>query len=219
MADCCENKSCALDALRDRQTATLKIVLVINVVLFVAEITAAIYSRSSALLSDSLDNFGDALTYGISLYAVARSAEMKAKVALFKSALIFTAGFVVLGQVIYRVFNPAVPLFETMGIMSLVALAANAGCLTLLWKHRIEDVNMSSVWECSRNDIASNLAVFVSAGAVWFFGSGWPDVIVALALAALFLWSATGILRRALQALHVGQSARSGIPITIVKRP
>ena len=54
---------------------------------------------------------------------------------------------------------PGVPLFEAMAAMALLGLAANGTCLALLWKHRAEDVNMASVWECSRNDIASNLAV------------------------------------------------------------
>lgn len=44
---------------------------------------------------------------------------------------------------------------------------------------------MSSVWECSRNDIAANLSVFVASGAVWLTGSGWPDILVALALVCL----------------------------------
>lgn len=84
--------------------------------------------------------------------------------------------------------DPGVPVFETMAVVSLIALAANAACLALLWKHRAEDVNMSSVWECSRNDIASNLAVFVAAGAVW--------------LACLFLRSAVGVSASALRELR-----------------
>jgi len=55
----------------------------------------------------------------------------------------------------------------------------------LLWRHRHEDVNMSSVWECSRNDIASDLSIIMAAGAVWLFGSGWPDLLIAFALVIL----------------------------------
>lgn len=53
---------------------------------------------------------------------------------------------------------------------------------------------MSSVWECSRNDIASNLAVFAAAGAVWLTHSGWPDILIGLALALMFLKSALKVL-------------------------
>ena len=95
---------------------------------------------------------------------------------------------------VYRLIEPSTPLFEVMGLFSLLGLAANSLCLWLLWRHRHEDVNMSSVWECSRNDIASNLAVFIAAGAVWLTGSGWPDILVALALVALLLRSALRVI-------------------------
>ena len=108
-----------------------------------------------------------------------------------------------LGQVIYGILHPGVPVFETMGIVSLVALAANTACLALLWKHRAEDVNMSSVWECSRNDIASNVSVFVAAGAVWLTQSGWPDLVVGFALACLLLRSAIGVVNGAARELRV----------------
>ena len=201
MTDCCENKACAIEALGKRQGTTLRTVLAINVVMFAVELAAGVISGSAALLSDALDNLGDALTYGLSLYAVSRGARLKARVALFKGTLIFTAGIAVLGQVIYRILVPSVPTFEVMGAVSILALAANATCLGLLWKHRQEDINMSSVWECSRNDIASNMAVFVAAGGVWFTRSGWPDWLVGLGLACLFLVSAVRVLRRAISEL------------------
>ena len=202
MTDCCSDKECAIERLKTRQSATLKIVLAINAVMFVVELTSGLLARSTALLSDSLDNLGDALTYGLSLYAVSRDARSKSKVALFKGGLILVAGLFVLGQVIYGIVHPGVPVFETMGIVSLIALAANATCLALLWKHRAEDVNMSSVWECSRNDIASNVAVFIAAGAVWLTQSGWPDLLVGLALACLLLRSALHVTATALRELR-----------------
>lgn len=134
-------------------------------------------------------------------------ARAKAKVALFKSALILTAALFVIGQVAYGVAHPGVPVFETMGAVSLLALAANGTCLALLWKHREDDVNMSSVWECSRNDIASNAAVFVAAGLVWATDSGWPDLAVGLGLAALLLWSAAKVCASALRELRPHRSS------------
>jgi Co/Zn/Cd efflux system component len=170
--------------------------------MFLAIAAAALYGKSTALLADSLDNLGDALTYGLSLYAVSRGAAVKAKVALFKGGLIFLAACAVIGQIAYRIFVPSVPVFEVMGAFSLLGLAANSLCLFLLWRHRHEDINMSSVWECSRNDIASNLSVFVAAGAVWLTGSGWPDIAVALCLVWLLLRSAIRVIKSALVELR-----------------
>ena len=201
MAHCCDDKECAIEALRSRQAGTLRIVLAINAVMFFVEFTAGLLARSTALLADSLDNLGDATTYGLSLYAVARGTRAKAKIVLFKSALILAAALFVIGQVAYSMAHAGIPVFETMGLVSLLALAANGTCLALLCKHRTEDVNMSSVWECSRNDIISNCAVFVAAGAVWLAESRWPDLIVGSLLALLLLRSAIHLMREAMRAL------------------
>lgn len=201
MSGCCDN-GCSVDALRERQRGTLQIVLGINTVMFVVIVAAALYGNSAALLADSLDNLGDALTYGLSLYAVSRGAAAKARVALFKGGLILLAAGAVAAQIAYRLVVPGVPLFEVMGVFSLVGLAANSVCLFLLWRHRHDDVNMSSVWECSRNDIASNLAVFVAAGAVWLTGSGWPDIVVALGLVWLLMRSAIRVISSARRELR-----------------
>lgn len=198
MTSCCEDKTCAIEAIQRKQASTLKIVLWINAVMFVVVLAMGIYSNSAALLADALDNLGDALTYALSLYVVGRSMQAKSKVALFKGLLILGAGIAIMIGVGYKAMYPETPIFETMGATSLLALAANLTCLALLWRHRAEDVNMSSVWACSRNDIASNISVFVAAGGVWAFDSAWPDLIVGFALALLFLVSAVSVLRSAL---------------------
>ena len=56
---------------------------------------------------------------------------------------------------------------------------------------------MRAVWLFSRNDAIGNLAVVVAAGLVWALGSPWPDLLVAFAVAGLFLQSAWSIIRDA----------------------
>ncbi len=198
---CCED-NCAIEALRERQKSTLIKVLWINAAMFLVIGGAALYGRSAALFSDSLDNFGDALTYGLSLYAVSRSADAKARVSLFKGSLILLGACVVMGQVAWKLVHPVIPSYEIMGIFSIAGMSANVLCLSLLWRHRSEDINMSSVFECSRNDIASNFSVFVAGAGVWLFRSGWPDVVVASALAALLLRSSVRVIRGAVHELE-----------------
>jgi len=202
MSGCCDG-GCSANALQEeQQRGTLKAVLAINAIMFVVIVGAALYSGSTALLANSFDNFGDALTYALSLYAVSRGTSTKAKVALFKGVLILLAALIVSGQIVYRLIEPGVPLFEAMGIFGIISLVANSLCLYLLWRHRHEDVNMSSVWECSRNDIASDLSVIVAAGAVWLLGSGWPDIVVALALVILLYRSAFRVISSAKNELN-----------------
>lgn len=194
-------------ALIARQRATLRWVFAIDAVMFVVMAWAGWYARSSALAADSLDNLGDAVTYGISLYAVGRGAQTKARVALFKGVLIFAAAAALAAQLVYRLWVPALPLFEPMGVFGVLGLLANGACFALLYRHRAEDVNMSSVWECTRNDVAGNLALLVAAAGVAFTQAAWPDRVVAAALLALLLLSASQVVRAAWHELRVGKPA------------
>lgn len=124
MTGCCENKTCAIDQLQDRQSGTLKVVLGINAVMFVVVLAAGLYAASTSLLADSLDNLGDALTYAVSIYAVGRSVQIKGRVALFKGTLILAAGLFVIAQVILKILHPSLPIFEAMGVTGALALAA-----------------------------------------------------------------------------------------------
>jgi cation diffusion facilitator family transporter len=197
MTDCCNDAGCEIDKLRDRQRSTLRIILAINLVMFVVEITAGLISGSTALLADSLDMLGDAFVYAFSLYVVARSNDWKAVSALIKGIIMAAFGFFVLWHAGYKFLHPEIPGFETMGSIGLLALAANSVCLAMLWNHRGEDINMRSVWLCSRNDIIANSSVLMAAAAVWLVNSQWPDLLVGIGIAALFLHTAYGVIREA----------------------
>ncbi len=115
------------------------------------------------------------------------------------------SGLFVLWQAIYRISVPHVPVFETIGVIGLLALAANSICFLLLWRHRTDDLNMSSVWLCSRNDIIANVSVLFAAG-VWLTKSGLPDVVIGLGLAVLFLRSSYSVLRRGVAELRLSNA-------------
>ena len=203
MADCCNDKACEIDVLKDRQSSTLKIVLIINAVMFVIELTAGLLGNSISLVADSLDMLGDALVYGFSLYVVALGAAMKARAALLKGVIMACFGLFVLGQAIYRIVYPELPVFEAIGIVGLMALIANGICFYLLWRHRADDINMSSVWLCSRNDIIANISVLFAAAGVWLTHSGWPDIVIGLALSVLFLRSSIHVLSESIKELRI----------------
>jgi Co/Zn/Cd efflux system component len=190
------NECCAVivDVSR-RQRRVLWIVLALNAAMFLLEMGAGLLARSTALLADSADMLGDALVYGVSLYAVGRGAAWQARAALLKGGLMaaFAAG--VLGQAAVKLARGALPIADVMGVVGLVALAANGLCLILLWRLRDDDVNMRSAWLCSRNDVVANVGVLLAAGAVAVTGSGWPDIAAGLAIAWMFGASAARVLR------------------------
>ena len=195
MADPCCDGTVELGAMQARQRRVLMIVLAINIATFAMMLTAALYSGSSSLLSGTLDNLGDALTYLLSLALIGASTRAKAKVALVKGVLILGAAVAVAIQIGWRLTNPGVPIFEAMGLAAILNLGFNGICLWLLTPYRHGDVNMASAWECSRNDMFEGVAVLAAATGVWLFGAGWPDLVVAVALLLMFLRSAWRVLR------------------------
>jgi len=205
MSDSCCQGTLDTSALQARQRRLLLTVLGINAATFVMMVAAAGMSGSSSLLSGALDNLGDSVTYALSFLVVGASVQAKAKVALFKGVLILAAAIAVAVQIGWRLFHMETPIFEVMGVAAVLNLLANSACLALLNPHRHDDVNMASVWECSRNDVVEGFAVIAAALSVWALGSGWPDILIAVALLVLFLRSAYRVLLSAWGDLNPGQ--------------
>jgi len=207
MANCCEDKSCEVTALRESHGRVLWIVLAINTLMFMVEAVAGILAHSTSLLADALDMLGDALVYGFSLFVIARSLRWQAGAAMAKGAFMLAFGLGVLAEAGYKIFHPIIPGVGTMGTIGALALAANAICFALLYRHRADNLNMSSTWLCSRNDVIANVGVLIAAGATYLLASRWPDIIVGCIIAALFLRSAFSVLRDAPRALWPTSSA------------
>jgi len=207
MTSCCDNKACDLEKIPQGQSKVLWIVLAINIVMFVVELTAGWLSDSLALTGDSLDMLGDSIAYGASLYVINMGQAAKARSAALKGGIILVSAVGILGAAIFRTMNPQTPQFGIMTVIGITALIANVICLTLLTRHKDDDINMSSVWLCSRNDIISNTAVLGAAGLVWYFASPWPDLIVGIALTVLFVKSAFFILKGSRRELRVTSGA------------
>lgn len=201
-ADCCARKGDTLAELgrKAEQRRALIIVMLINLAMFAAEFGGGIVARSSALMADSVDMLGDAFVYALSLYALNRGARSQAGAAIAKGAIILVFGIAVIVEIADKIANGAPPSSSLMLGFGGLALAANLGCLALLWRFRNASVNMSSTFECSRNDVASNIGVLVAAGLVGATGAAWPDIAVGGIIALIFLRSAWHVLSEAIPA-------------------
>ena len=80
-----------------------------------------------------------------------------------------------------------------------------AAALVLI-PHRKGDANVRAVWLFSRNDAIGNLAVVAAAALVAWTGTSWPDLVVAVVIAALFLHSSWSIVRDARADLREGRA-------------
>lgn len=178
--NCCESACGSETAKADpRWRRVLWAALIVNAGMFLVEMAAGAAADSRALQADALDFLGDA------------------RAALLKS--LFMLGFAgwVLGSAVVAFVYGTAPDPKTMGIIGALALAANVGVALLLYRYRMGDANMRSVWICSRNDAIGNVAVMVAALGVFGTGSAWPDLIVASIMAALALTGGIQVMRQA----------------------
>lgn len=199
-SSCASEKPGGLNDPRWRRA--LWIALAINLAMFGGEIFAGVAAGSRALQADALDFLGDAANYGISLGVAGMALAWRARAALLKGATILLFGLGVLAATLWAVWHGSLPQAEVMGGVGLVALVANGAVAWMLYRFRIGDANMRSVWICSRNDAIGNLAVMLAAVGVFGTGTAWPDLIVAAIIAGLGITGGVQIIRQSLAELQ-----------------
>lgn len=196
-ADCCPPMQSPPTSRSTRQRRILWIVLGINVLLFAGEFLAGWWADSTALQADSLDSLGDAFVYGLSLAVIGSSLRARAGAALVKGGIQAVFGLSILAQLAYRLATGAEPMAPMMAAVAAMALVGNGACFALLTRYRGDDINMRSVWLCSRNDIVSNLGVIAAAAAVAYTGQAWPDILVGGLVALVFLHTSWSVVHAA----------------------
>lgn len=194
---CSSCQSDAPSAPNPRWRRMLWIALVINLAMFAGEIVAGIASGSRSLQADALDFLGDSANYAISLGVAGLALSWRSRAALLKGGTILAFGLYVLITTVLAALGGRVPQAETMGIVGVIALVANGSVALMLYRYRSGDANMRSVWICSRNDAIGNLAVLFAAAGVVGTGTAWPDLAVALIMAALGIWGGLQIIGQA----------------------
>lgn len=211
---CCGQEA-KFDGMSADYRRRLWLVVAINAAMFFVEMAAGVAAGSQALRADALDFAADAATYGLSLAVIGQSLKKRSLVALVKGGSLTVMGLWVAGSTAWQVLILGVPKAEIMGTIGFLALAANLVSVALLLRYKDGDANVRSVWLCSRNDALGNIAVMVAALGVWGAGSGWPDLVVAGAMATLFLTSSSQILRQAWQEYRSGEIGKAGVPFDL----
>lgn len=178
-----------------QEARTLKILLAINAVMFVAELTVAWFAESTGLLADSLDMFADAGVYGLALYAVGRSAQAKVRTAHVAGWLQGALALGTLAEVVRRFVVGSHPESTLMIALAAVALVANAICLWLVSRHREGGAHMKASAIFSTNDVIANLGVIAAGVLVTLTGETYPDLVVGAIIAVVVLFGARRILR------------------------
>ena len=175
----------------------LWIVVALNVGYGLVEIVGGFLAGSQALKADALDFLGDGLITFLGLLAIGWSLLWRARSALIQGLFLGLLGLGVVASTIYRMIVQLPPEAELMGLFGIVALVVNVLAAAVLIPHLTGDANVRAVWLFSRNDAIGNAAVVVAAGLVAWTGTAWPDLVVAVVIAGLFLQSSWSIVRDA----------------------
>lgn len=193
-AHCCAPAKPAVDP---RFRKVLWIALIVNAAMFLVEFAASFGAGSVSLLADSIDFFGDAANYAVSLAVLGSAATTRSWASILKAACMGAFGVFVLARAAWGAATGAAPEPLAMGLVGLLALGANVGVALILYRHRTGDSNARSAWICSRNDAVGNVAVMLAALGVFGTGSAWPDLAVAALMAVLAISGASTVLRQA----------------------
>ncbi len=175
----------------------LWIVVLLNAGYGVVQMAAGYLAGSQALKADALDLLGDGLITFLGLAAIGWSLVWRARAALVQGLFLGGLGIGVLVNTVYRVLVLSQPEAQAMGLFGGIALLVNVAAALVLLPHRSGDANVRAVWHFSRNDAIGNLAVIIAAVLVAWTGTPWPDLVVALVIAGLFLQSSWTIVRDA----------------------
>lgn len=179
-----------------KQRKLLWTVLAVNFAFFAIEMTTGWISGSMGLVADSLDMLADSFVYGISLFAVGAAVARKKNIA--KLAGYFQIALALLGflEVVRRFVGvQEMPNFETMIVVSVLALIANGFCLYLLQKSKSKEAHMQASQIFTSNDVIINLGVIVAGILVNWLDSNKPDLIVGTIVFVVVVRGAMKILK------------------------
>ena len=179
------------------ERGTLLLLVAINGVMFIIELAAGWFAQSMGLIADSLDMLADAGVYGIALRVVGSSPLRKAQAAAASGCLQLGLAGLVLFEVCRKWIHGSEPVSGLMIGVSLVALAANVACLSLLRKHRHGEVHMRASWIFSTTDVQANVGVIVAGVLVSVTASSAPDLIIGALVCAIVARGGIRILREA----------------------
>jgi len=208
MGSCCESHAPTIDGNTTRAfRRVLVVVLVINLAMFVVEISAGFAAGSASLQADALDFLGDSASYAISFCVLGMGWRWRAGAALLKGVAMGLFGIFVIANAAWHAHAGTLPGAMTMSAVGTVAFIANVACAFLLLRFRSGDANMQSVWLCTRNDAISNLAVIAAGAGVFVSQSGWPDILVAAIMASLALSASWRVIGQARRELRAGEPA------------
>jgi len=187
------------------------IATLLNFALVVVQVIYGLSAHSIALLADAGHNFGDALalllawgahvlgrrrpseryTYGL------RSASILS--ALINAVMMLVTTGAIAWEAIRRFADPGEVAGVTVMVVAALGIAVNGVSAWFLMAGRKGDLNVRGAFLHLVADAAVSAGVVVAGGVIYLFGWNWIDPLVSLAVSAVIVYGAWGLLRESLQ--------------------
>ena len=165
---------------------TVAWVALLNLSYFGVEFSVALAIGSVSLFADSIDFLEDTAINVLILLALGWSLQARSRVGLLLAALLLVPGLATLWMAWLKFHSLAAPAAGALTLAGLGALAVNLLCAWLLARVRHVSGSLTkAAFLSARNDAFANVAIIGAGWATVVTASGWPDLLVGLAIAAL----------------------------------
>ncbi|MDD5157072.1 cation diffusion facilitator family transporter [Sulfurimonas sp.] len=221
----------------------IKIVLLLNMIIVVAEVGAGVYANSMALLSDAFHNLGDVLAVTITFIALIYGRRVASEamtfgfiraemMAAFVNALFLSTTMIfIIFESIQKFFHPTDINAPIVIIAASIALVANAISVLLLKESGMEhshshgeethehhhDANISAAYWHMVADAAISLGVVFGGVAIWLWNISWIDPLLSVLFSLFILKGVYAVLRQSFLSLMDVNGDSTEKIITIVK--
>jgi Co/Zn/Cd efflux system component len=157
-----------------------------NLAYFGVEFSVAVAIGSVSLFADSIDFLEDASVNFLILVALGWSAPLRARIGMLLAAILLVPGIATLWTAWEKFNAPLAPDPTLLSLAGAGALAVNLTCAFMLARFRHHGGSLTkAAFLSARNDAFANVAVIGAAVVTLAWRSGWPDLIVGLAIAAM----------------------------------
>ena len=186
----------------DKIKKGLYIVLWIHIIMFFIVFSTALRANSIAIYLDSMDFFGDAIGYALSIYFLNYNGRLRAYVSVCKAAVIIICAIPILGFAVHHYVQGYIPQYELMTATGSLGIIAHVICLYYLNDLRKGDSNLVSAWVLTINDLLCNLLIIFTSFTIYFTGNAFWDLFAAVIILMIAVFGAFRILKRAINELR-----------------
>jgi Co/Zn/Cd efflux system component len=161
-------------------------VALLNLGYFGVEFTVALAIGSVSLFADSIDFLEDASINLLIFVALGWSASRRALLGKVLAGILLVPGLATLWTAWDKFWLPLPPAPIPLTLAGAGALAVNLTCALILTRYRHHAGSLTrAAFLSARNDAFANIAIIAAGFVTAATLSGWPDLVVGLAIAAV----------------------------------